>query len=401
MANIHPLRDKNGEISSYQIRVYRGRDADGKQLKPHSTTWRVPEGMKNPRTIKKELEKFATLYEAECRAGLVSSEKKTFAEYAKYVMSLKERDQKHTTVNRYQDLLERINSEIGHLKLTDVSGEHLNKLYLKLAQPGQNKQSGGSLSPKTIMEHHRLIHNIFAQAKKEGLVRSNPAEMATPPAVKKKEAEFFEIEEIQEIMRCLDKEPLKWQCITKLMIASGARRGEIMALKWANVNFKKDEIKIYGNLLYTRKRGIYEDTTKTGDSRYVIIDHSVMQLLAQHRRQQTLMRFKLGDAWEDTGYCFTQANGKPMHPDSITDWLSKFSKKHELPHINPHKFRHTQASILYAAGTDPITISKRLGHKQVSTTQNIYAHLVAKADAEASSAVASVLFKDTSDKKKA
>lgn len=399
MANIRPIKDKNGIISSYQIRVYRGRDASGKQLKPYQTTWRVPDNMKNPRSIEKEVSKFAAIFESECKAGLVASDKKTFAEYAEYVISLKERDNKHRTVVRYKELLERINPEIGYIKLGEVTGEHLNRLYLKLSKPGQNKHTGEGLSAKTILEHHRLIHTIYAQAKKEGAVRFNVAETATPPVVKKKEAEYFELDEVHRIMDCLKKEPVKWQCITLLLIASGARRGEIMALKWSAVNFQKNTVEISANLLYSSDKGVYVDTPKTGELRYVSIAPEVMQRLALHKREQTIQRFQMGLEWENTGFCFTQANGKPMHPNSITDWLSKFSKKYDLPHIYPHKFRHTQASLLYALGVDPITISKRLGHKQVSTTQNIYAHMVAKADCEANEAVATVLFNAESNKK--
>ena len=348
--------------------------------------------MKNSRSIKKELDKFAAIFEKECKDGLIAPEKKTFSDAAKYYITLKERDRKHRTVFRYKQLLDRINNEIGHFKLSDITPEHLNRFYIKLGEQGQNKQTGGGLSTKTILEHHHLIHAIFAQAVKEGTARSNPADFATPPVHKKKEAEFFEVEEVQRIMECLSKEPLKWRCITLLMIATGARRGEIMALKWSNIDFKKCEIKICGNLQYTVERGIYLDTPKTNVSRYVIVDQSVMGLLSQLKKEQTLQRFRMGADWHDTGYCFTRDDGTVMNPGSITDYLLKFAKKYDLPHINPHKFRHTQASILYAAGIDPITISKRLGHQQVSTTQNIYAHMVAKADAEASGAVANVLF---------
>ena len=177
------------------------------------------------------------------------------------------------------------------------------------------------------------------------------------------------------------------------MIATGARRGEIMGLKWSAVDFKKDEIKICNNLLYSKQRGIYEDSPKTNETRYICVEHSVMQLLSQYRREQSLLRLKMGERWVNTGYCFTRENGEPMHPDSITDWLSKFSKKYDLPHINPHKFRHTQASILIGEGVDIITVAKRLGHKDPSTTSNIYAHVLAKADAEANKALADVLFK--------
>lgn len=256
MAHASPLRNKKGEVYGYQVRVHRGYDADGRQLTPASTVWRIPPGMTNSRTIKKELEKFKILYEQQYKEGFISLDKKTFEEYSRYVMTLKERDQKHSTVDRYRELLVRINEEIGHLKLADVNCEHLNRFYIKLAQDGQNKKTGKGLSPKTIMEHHRLIHNIFTQAIKEGLLRFNPAETATPPAVKKKEAEFFELECVEKIRECLKNEPLKWQCITLLMIASGARRGEIMALKWSAVDFKKDEINICANLLYSKNRGI-------------------------------------------------------------------------------------------------------------------------------------------------
>ena len=77
---------------------------------------------------------------------------------------------------------------------------------------------------------------------------------------------------------------------------------------------------------------------------------------------------------------FSQDSGKPMHPDSVTDWMNKFSKRNGLPHINPHAFRHTMASMLYFNGVDSVSISKRLGHAQVSTTANIYAHVMEEAD---------------------
>ena len=102
---------------------------------------------------------------------------------------------------------------------------------------------------------------------------------------------------------------------------------------------------------------------------------------------------RLGDYWKDLGFVFTQDNGQPMHPDSVTDWLRKFSIRHNLPHINPHAFRHTMASMLYFNGVDSVSISKRLGHAQVSTTANIYAHVIAEADQKNADILASVFLK--------
>lgn len=104
-----------------------------------------------------------------------------------------------------------------------------------------------------------------------------------------------------------------------------------------------------------------------------------------------------GDRWQDTRYIFVQENVLPMHPTSITTWLNRFSKQHpELPHLNPHTFRHTQASLLYFAGIDSVTISKRLGHAQVSTTQNFYAHIIQEADEIAAEYVTNKIFQKKS-----
>lgn len=393
MASTSPIKNKEGVVYAYQIRVYRGRDTSGKQLKPYSTTWKIPEGMKNPRSIKKALEMAQAEFENKCKAGSVPLEKRTFAVQAEYYITLRSRDRKHRTIFRYKELLKRINEAIGYLKLSDITPEHLNRFYCQLAQEGQNQHNGAGLSSKTIREHHNLIHAIFAQALREGVVRINPAEMASPPSVKKKEVQFYEVETVECIMECLSKETLKWQCIVQLFIASGARRGEIMGLKWENVNFKKNTIKICGNLQYTREQKTYLDTTKTDEPRHVTIDKSVMQLLQRYRNEQACIRFQMGPDWKDEGFCFTQPDGSPMNPNSPTDYLRKFSKKYGLPHIHPHAFRHTQASILIAKGVDVVTVAKRLGHKQVTTTENIYAHALAKADAEANEVVASVLFR--------
>ena len=167
-----------------------------------------------------------------------------------------------------------------------------------------------------------------------------------------------------------------------------------MGLKWKNIDFKNNKIKICDNLQYTSERGTYVDTTKTEEPRSLEIAKSVTQLLSRYRSEQTLIRFRMGPDWNSEGFCFVQVNGKPMHPNSPTDYLCKFSKKYNLPHIHPHAFRHTQASVLINKDIDIVTVSKRLGHKQVSTTENIYAHALANSDTKANEAVVETLYKE-------
>lgn len=402
MASITPRKNKEGNITSYQIEVYRGRDDKGKKLKPFTMRWHIPEGWQSENKIQKELNRSAAEFENNCKSGNISIDKKTFAQYAEYVMQLKERDNKHRTMFRYRQLLKRINEEIGHIKLTEVSGEHLNRIYMKMAQKGENKSLKKKkedkdyfLSKQTIAHHHRLIHLIFAQALKEGLVRYNVADTATPPKVKKKDAEFFEIEQVLKIRDALIQEPLKWQAITNLFIDTGGRRGEILGLDWNNINFKDNSISIENNLQYTPDRGIYlELSTKNNVNRTISIAPEIMAILKSHRKEQLELKVKMGTYWNDSGFCFTQDDGTPMNPDSINDWLDKFQEKYNLPNIHPHKFRHTHASLLYDSGENPVVISKRLGHKQVSTTQNIYAHLMKGKDRQASEKIADKLYRN-------
>lgn len=132
---------------------------------------------------------------------------------------------------------------------------------------------------------------------------------------------------------------------------------------------------------FTGDVGIYESSPKTERSRrYVALPTETMQLLRRYRAWQAEERLRLGEYYQNQGFVFAQDNGNPMHPDSVTNWLKKFSRRHDLPHINPHAFRHTMASMLYFNGVDSVSISKRLGHAQVSTTANIYAHVLEGAD---------------------
>ncbi len=381
MANIQERRDKSGKLISYSIRVHRGRDAEGHQLKPYTATFNV-EPTWTEKSARKKAEAFAATFEKECREGTVSDVRQTFAQYCEYCIGLKEeRGTKHSTVVRYRELTERIYEQIGHVKLKDLRPDMLNTLYSKLGQDGQNKKTGGGLSAKTILEHHRLIHVVLKQAVMEGLIPFNPADRVIPPKTEKKDVNYFQPEEVELIRDALEEEPIKWRTLTHLFLITGARRGEILGIKWEDCDFDGNRIHICRNVQYSPDKGIYITTPKTKTSdRWVSMPAETMKLLRKYKAWQGSERLRLGAYFESQGFVFTQDNGSPMHPDSVTDWMKKFSKRHGLPHINPHAFRHTMASILYFNGADSVSISKRLGHAQVSTTANIYAHVIVKAD---------------------
>ena len=255
------------------------------------------------------------------------------------------------------------------------------------------EQNRAPLSEKTVLEHHRLISTILAQAEKEMLVPYNAAAKATPPKVERHDPNYFQPQQIAAILDALEREPLKWQLITHLLIVTGCRRGEIMGLQWDKVDFERNRVKIDKSLVSSKSKGIYLGNTKTSDIRYLNLPAETMDLLRLHKREQLRLQIANGDRWMNTGFVFTQDNGQHMNPDSITCWLREFSTRHNLPHINPHAFRHTVASVLLANGTDIVTVSKQLGHASVNTTENFYSHIIEENKAKASECIADVLLR--------
>lgn len=458
MAHIEKIEGKRG--ASYRFIVSNGFDSSGKRI-THKKTWKPPEGM-TPRQIEKAVQRAAMDFERSIEQGYSLDNKQTFADYAAYVLDLKERDgTKAKTLDRYRELMIRINQAIGHIKLADLRPQHLNAFYKNLSEPGirlgagtatakidlaawlkENKKSRAGiaeaagvaastvsaaaqskpiqeakaesiakamgkklrdvftveqnmepLADKTILAYHRLISIVLAQAEKEMLVPYNAAAKASPPKTAKKAPNYFQPENISEILKALEAEPLKWQLITHLLLVTGCRRGEIMGLKWEKVDFKNNRVTIDRALIVSPSKGVYESTTKTSDIRYLNLPAETMALLRQQKREQLRLQIANGDRWIHTGYVFTQDNGDRMNPDSITAWLNGFSVRHGLPHINPHAFRHTVASVLLANGTDIVTVAAQLGHASASTTENFYAHIIEENKAKATECIADVLLR--------
>ena len=158
------------------------------------------------------------------------------------------------------------------------------------------ERSNRTLSPKTVIEHHRLISTVLDQAEKEGLVPFNVASKATLPKVQKKEVNYFQPEQVAAIRSALEQEPIKWKTLVHLLLITGARRGEILGLKWDKVDFQGNRIHICNNVLYASDCGIYEDTPKTATSdRLITLPAETMQLLRQYRAWQSGERLRLGD----------------------------------------------------------------------------------------------------------
>jgi integrase len=203
--------------------------------------------------------------------------------------------------------------------------------------------------------------------------------------------------EALELLELLEEEPIKYKLAVNLLIFSGLRRGEIVGLKWSDIDYDGQIISVRRALKYVPGKGIFEGDPKTFKSiRSIKLPDFIFELLKTYKVWQLEERIKVGDRWQDNDYIFTKWNGEPMNLDTIGGYLKKFTNKHNLKPVHMHSLRHTNATLLIANGVDLKTVSSRLGHADLSTTGNIYTHAINAADAKASDALENILIKNPS-----
>ncbi|HBM98002.1 MAG TPA: site-specific integrase [Ruminococcus sp.] len=385
----------------YEIRVSCGIDVNGKKL-GKSKIWIPDEGM-TPRQIEKEVERQKVLFEEEIKNGICPDNKMRFVdfskrwmeEYAKVNLTIK-------TYARYEIYLKRINQGIGHLKLKDITPLQLNAFYRSLEAEGVNQRkrydengnliNGGKLAPKTILDHHRVISKILSTAIKWGLLEKNAAMRADPPKVPHREISCLNEDEARKMLMLLNNEPIQYQTMITLLVYTGIRRGELCGLEWRDIDFENQVMHVCRSSQYIGNKTMItkEPKTKSG-IRHFTLSKTACSLLKNYKNWQEEQKANAGDQWKESGRLFTSWNGNLIHPDTVTDWFSKFIKRSGLPYVTLHSLRHTNATLMIAEGTDVCTVSKRLGHANTATTLNIYAHALKSKDMEAANTLESVL----------
>lgn len=279
---------------------------------------------------------------------------------------------------------QRIRSDTAH-KIEKALGKTDLFLYEGEDQP---------LAASTIRSIHGTVSAILGMAVKEMLLPYNAAERATLPKFQScRPSDTLQPDTVSKVLQALDGEPEEYKTMVYLLAITGCRRGEIMGLKWENVLFDKQSLKIERTINYVKGIGVYEDTTKTNHVRFVPVPALVMQMLRRHKAKQSEWRLSVGDLWQDHGYVFTRNDGTAKDPSCVNRFLSDFCRRHGLPHINPHRFRHTVASVLLTSGVDVLTVSKLLGHADTSTTTDIYGHAIDEAKTKAAECVAEIMLK--------
>lgn len=248
------------------------------------------------------------------------------------------------------------------------------------------------LADTTIIKYHRLLSSMLTTAVQWQIIPSNPCGRVKPPHVDYKEAAVLDEKEVEQLISCLDDEPLKYKTAVMLILYTGLRRGELCGLNCEDVDLDNGIIQVKRSLLYTTNKGIYEDTTKNKHSqRFIQIPPDMVKLLKEYKAEQARQRLLIGDQWQNSGKLITSDNGSALYPDTLSAWFRKFIKKNNLPDAHIHTLRHVSATLLIAGGVDVATVSNRLGHANKTTTLNIYTHAIKSADAMAAERLQNIL----------
>ena len=233
----------------------------------------------------------------------------------------------------------------------------------------------GKLSSNTVLEYHRLISAILGKAKKKKFISQNPAEDAELPVSEKKPPLFLEEDDIIIFLEELPQEPEKYRNPIIVDMLCGERRGEILGMRWDDVDFADETVAVQETINYTSSDGIYIDTPKSKKSkRKINLPSIAFDILKDQLEWQNRQKEKLGDRWKNSGnHVFTNEYGQPIHPDTLTRRFTKLAKRLGYPEVHLHTLRHSYASLLVSKGVPLKVISELLGHTEVRTTE-IYAH---------------------------
>lgn len=237
------------------------------------------------------------------------------------------------------------------------------------------------ISNSTLHSHIKLLNTIFKTAKKERILEYNPVDGSNIPKREKNTSlKYNQPEEIIRMFDCLYQEPIKWQAIISLYAVTACRRGEVLGIQRDKILWDLNLIKIDHEVLYDSKIGIYtRDETKNGEEKYVEVDIQTMDILKEYVAWTDNMMQTLNIPPKDyPKYLFFQSQdfNKPMMPSSVNNYLKEFASKYGFETTNPHSFRHSLASALIADGIGDYYVARQLGHKNVTTTREIYIHQI-------------------------
>lgn len=308
--------------------------------------------------------------------------KLTLGDFLQTWIGIHETRLKPTTAHKYRQLMRLyLLPQLGSIKITDLRPTHIEKFYgLLLTSPGV---SGRQLAPSTISQCGAILKKALKYAVEvEGLLAFNPASRV--PLLKGNRATTspWNMEELNLFLETAITHRLFF--FFRLSAFTGARRGELLALRWSDFDGKS--ILISKSRLEVGGRAFEQQTTKGGmnGQRRVVLDADTIDLFNLHRKKQLEERLAMGEHWNDFNFVFTQENGLPLDPGTPSHLFGKIINQAGLRGVRLHDLRHLHATELLRLGEQLHVVAQRLGHRDAMVTATIYAHVTNEQDETAS-----------------
>lgn len=313
---------------------------------------------------------------------------------------------KPSTRANYQIQINKIRPLVGHIRLCDLTHVQVTKLYRTLRDRGGMTRKGITkaggdkrtqtepLSERSVHKVHILLSGGLGYAARTGLIRINPLTLLDKDDRPKQgggdrpEMKTWTADQASTFLE--DTVDDRYAPIYDLDLNTGLRRGELAGLRWADVHLDDDYL-ITRNNRVPVDYVVHEGTTKSTKGRRIDLDGATVAMLRRWRRRQLEERMAAGEAWEDTGYVFTDELGQPLHPETIGWHFERLTKLAGLPKIRLHDVRHTHATLGLAAGVPLKVMSERLGHASTQITADLYQHVIPGMGADAAAKIGGLL----------
>jgi len=296
---------------------------------------------------------------------------------------------------------------IGHVRLQDLTAEHLDRLYDRLEAAGGRR--GQPLSSKTVLNVHRLLHKALKDAVRQQRIAINVADRVQPPSAVRTRPSIWRVDQLRAFLRHVERDRLYAAWL--LFATTGMRRGEVAGLAWADIDLWEATLSVSITLGVVQAKPTWKPRPKTdAGQRSMSLDPSTVRALQAHLAAQRAEQALIGSAWprrlEDwrgqarEDLVFTWPDGTLVHPERFTVWFRRHCREAGLPPIRLHDVRHTYASAGLASAQgwhDVKIISERLGHTSIGFTLDTYAHVLPVADRQAAATLASVILDEPSE----
>jgi integrase len=237
------------------------------------------------------------------------------------------------------------------------------------------------LSAGTVLNLHLVLHNALGQAVRWGLIPANPVAGAQPPRPKRREPRVVDAELARRILAAAEGTTL--EVPTAIALATGMRRGEILGLRWSDLDRDLTVAHVRRTLQTTNAGPVLEEPKTRRSRRAVALPSFLRPYLLRQRADQESRRKRLGADWQEDDAVVDSGDGSPLSPDALSAAWPRFLTKAELPHVRFHDLRHAHATLMLLQGVHPKIVSERLGHASIGITLDTYSHVLPGMQGEA------------------